>query len=121
MLADMPVKALLQLVAKHREAKKFFEQSQQAIKNFPSLFLKVEEMDIDLRFDCDMKMIGLTFAGDGPRLGAVWGELRRHGFNCSTRPKKGDTQFSGWFEQQGYPPITVYFTSTLCKRVQVGT
>lgn len=121
MLADLPAKAMLALVTKHRETKKYFEQAQRAIQDFPALFLKLEEMDIDLRFDPDMKYICLSFAGDGPRLGKLWGELRRSGFACEERPKKGDTSFAGWFKQEGYPQLLVNFTSTLCRRVQVGT
>lgn len=121
MLSDLPAKSLLALVAKHREVKKYFEQAQAALKDFPALFLQMEEMDIDLRFDPDLKLICANFSGDGPRLGKVWGELRRAGFGCDTRPKKGDTQFNGWFTQEGYPTVSIYFTSTLCKRVQVGT
>lgn len=121
LLADMPAKTMLALVAKHREAKRFFEQAQRAIKDFPSLFLMLEEMDVDVRFDPDMKLMSVSFAGDGPRLGKVWGELRRNGFTCDQRPKKGDTEFNGWFDQEGYPHISIHFTSTLCRRVQVGT
>lgn len=121
MLAELPARSMLSLAAKYREVKKFFEQSQRMLKDFPALFLAVEDMDIEPRFDPDLKLISLNFAGDGPRLGKLWGELRRNGFNCDTRPKKGDTQFSGWFRRDGYPNISVYFTSTLCRRVQVGT
>lgn len=121
MLADLPAKAMLALVTKHRETKRFFEQAQHTVQNFPALFLLFEDMDIDIRFDPDLKLISTNFAGDGPNLGKIWGELRRHGFKCQTRPKKGDTQFSGWFQREGYATISIYFTSTLCRRVKIGT
>lgn len=121
MLSDLPAKALLALISKHRETKRYFEQAQRALQDFPRLFLLIEDMDIDLRFDPDLKIMSLSFAGDGPRLGRLWGELRRAGFNCSTRPKKGDTEFSGYFKEEGYAAIVVHFTSTLCRRIQVGT
>lgn len=121
MLSDIPAKAMLALVAKHQETKRYFVQAQKTLQDFPALFLAVEEMDIEPRFDPDLRLISFNFAGDGLKLGKVWGELRRAGFSCSSRPKKGDTQFSGWFEQDGYATISVYFTSTMCRRVQVGT
>jgi hypothetical protein len=121
MLADMPAKTMLVLVAKYRETKKFFEQAQRTLQDFPALFLFLEEMDIEPRFDPDIKLITLNFAGDGPKLGKVWGELRRAGYTSDTRPKKGDTQFSGWFTKDNYVAIAVYFTSTLCRRIKVGT
>lgn len=121
MLSGLPAKALLALVTKHREAQRFFEQSQRALRDFPALFLLLEDMDIDVRFDPDLKLISISFSGDGPRLGKVWAELRRCGYSCARRPKKGDTEFSGSFEHQGYPMICVHFTSALCRRVQVGT
>lgn len=121
MLASLPAKSLLSFVSKYREVKKYFAQAQKALQDHAPLFLMLEEMDIDLRFDPDYYSIGVNFSGDGPRLGKVWGELRRHGYTCDTRPKKGDTSFSGSFHQEGYARISVYFTSTMCRRVQVGT
>ena len=121
MLATLPVKALLAYVAKQRDTRRFFEQSLKAIQEHAALFLMLEETGIDVRFDPDYLTICIGFAGDGQRLGQVWGELRRHGFNCETRPKKGDVDFHGYFQQDGYPKLMVNFTSTLCRRVQVGT
>lgn len=121
MLASLPTKTLLSLLEKRKVVKRFFDQSMRALQQHTSLFLTLEEMNIDVGFDPDYQLISVRFTGDGSKLGKVWGELRRHGWNCDARPKKGDTEFHGWFSQEGEVKISVSFTSSLCRRVQVGT
>lgn len=121
MLSDIPARSLLALLEKHKEVKKFFKLCERTIKELPGLFALVEDMDISVSYDPSNGYIGFSFSGDGPKLGKIWGELRRCGYSCDTRPQKGDTSFGGIFKRNEYASILLYFSSTLCRRVQVGT
>lgn len=67
--------------------------------------------------------LNVSFSGDAKKFAVVMRILRTSGFNTSSdRPKQGDTTWSAYFV---HPSSTVhlwmYFTSSVCKRVQVGT
>lgn len=68
--------------------------------------------------------INVNFAGDKDQLAKVMRIVRTGGwvFTNTHRPKKGGTS---WTSYAGHPHTTVqmwfYFTSTVCKRVKVGT
>jgi len=120
-LEHLPAKTLLRLVEQQQKAAKNGKMFKATVTAFPELFRSFEEMDIDPTFDVGNAWINLSFAGDGDRLKAVWGLLRRAGFNTTSRPKKGDTAFNAFWSQDGYGDIFMMFSSTLCRRVQVGT
>jgi hypothetical protein len=120
-LEFLPAKTLLNLVEKHQKAGKRFKEFKHAIGALPDLFRGFEELDIDVGFGLDNDYISLSFAGDGPKLAAVWKLLRRYGYNTGSRPKKGDTTFYAFWEQSGYAQLFMNFSSTMCRRVQVGT
>lgn len=120
-LETLPVKTVLRLVDMQNSCKKNAEAFGKLIADHKPLFLWLEQHDLDVGFDIRYGSMDLYFSGDGRRLGSVWGELRRSGFECGSRPKKGDTSFTGFFRKEGFPHIYLSFSSTLCKRVQVGT
>lgn len=123
MLASLPVKTLLRHEEKRRATAKNLAAAFATIQRHSSLFGALEALDIDVTFapEHESMPIDLRFAGDGDRLGEVWGLLRAAGYAVNKRPEKGDTQFSGYWRKDGEAGIYMYFTSTLCKRVQVGT
>lgn len=120
-LEYLPAATLLRLVERHQKATKKFKEFKAAIGAFPELFRGFEGLDIEPSFGLDNDYISLNFAGDGPKLSAVWKLLRRHGYNTGCRPKKGDTTFYAFWTQEGHAQFFMNFTSTMCKRVQVGT
>lgn len=67
--------------------------------------------------------IDLNFAGDAHRLAAVVRILRTSGFTTNAeRPKQGDTSWSAFFEHPDCgTKLYLFFTSSVCKRVKVGT
>ena len=67
--------------------------------------------------------IDLYFSGDAKKLAAVVTILRGSGFNTSApRPKKGDTTWSAYYVHPDCETkVWLYFTSSVCKRVKVGT
>ena len=67
--------------------------------------------------------VDVSFAGDAHKLASVVRILRTSGFDTqSARPKEGDTT---WYARYVHPEVSVnvwlYFTSSVCKRVKVGT
>jgi hypothetical protein len=117
----LPAKTLLKLVEKHQQASKNAKTFKQTVTDFPGLFRTLEELDIDVQFGLDNDWIALRFTGDGDKLKEIWGLLRRNGFNTTQRPKKGDTEFYSFWNREGQATLFMCFTSSLCRRVQVGT
>jgi hypothetical protein len=120
-LEYLPAKTLLRLVEKSQQSVKNAKSFRQTVTALPDLFRAFEALDIEPIFCLDNTHITLRFTGDGDRLKQVWGLLRRHGYNTNTRPKKGDTEFCAFWQCEGYAELFMYFTSSLCRRVQVGT
>ena len=120
-LQYLPAKTLLQLVEKSQQANKNFKTCKQTVTQIPGLFRRLEELDVDLQFNLDNDYIAMLFTGDGKRLGDVWGALRQHGYTTHARPKKGDTTFYSFWELEGQARIFMSFSSSMCRRVQVGT
>ena len=124
-LADMPVRTLLALEDKRRSAQRVLEKAAYTIREAAPLFVALEALEIDIRFDANSSLsIEIPFTGDGDRLTEVWGLLRRAGWKLiSDHPKKGDTSFSGiWTHQSDsrLGDLYMWFSSTACRRVQVG-
>jgi len=120
-LEYLPATSLLRLVEKYQQAGKHFKAFKQALNDAPELFRAFEEFDIDVRFNLDNDYISFSFTGDGPKLTAVWKLLRQHGYKTEDHPKKGDTSFYAFWRQEGRPSLLMNFSSSMCRRVQVGT
>jgi hypothetical protein len=120
-LEYLPAQTLLRLSTRAQKAGKHFKAFKKTVTALPELFRGFEQIDIECSFDLDNEYITLQFAGDGEKLKQVWGLLRRSGYNTSHRPKKGDTQVYAFWDRTDHAQIFMYFTSTLCRRVQIGT
>lgn len=120
-LEYLPAKTLLRLVEQSQKTAKNAKAFRLAVGTFPELFRTFEELDLTVSFNLDNEYMGLSFAGDGEKLKTVWGHMRRAGFNTSQRPAKGDTTFNSFWSQEGFADIFMMFSSTLCKRVKIGT
>lgn len=117
----LPAKTLLRLVERSQTASKNFKAFKQTVNELPELFRGFEERDVDVAFNLDNAYINFQFTGDGARLTAVWKLLRRHGFNTTARPEKGDTTFHAFWKREGHAELFMSFSSSTCRRVQVGT
>ncbi len=120
-LEYLPAKTLLHLIERQQKAAKNFKEFKATVGAFPELFRGFENLDIEPGFGLDDNYISLAFAGDGAKLAAVWKLLRQHGYKNSCHPKKGDTTFYAFWEQEGHARFFMNFTSSVCRRVQVGT
>jgi hypothetical protein len=70
--------------------------------------------------------IDISVSGAGHHLTAVFRILKKHGWDLpSARPEANDPTYTAWFypsDTEGRKVIIwLYFSSTVCKRVQVGT
>jgi hypothetical protein len=66
----------------------------------------------------------ISIAGDATVLGEIWGILRRNGFKPPEyRPTQNQPSFSGYFEHKDDEDCRIWlsFSSTVCRRVAVGT
>ena len=120
-LEYMPAKTLLRVVEASQNAKKWTALFQTTVNGHIALFRWLEEQDLEVRFSLSDGDINLAFTGDGQRLGQVWGELRRNGYTPSSHPTKGSSQFYTHWLKDGCSTIWMNFSSTMCRRVQVGT
>lgn len=120
-LEYLPAKTLLRVIERQQKAAKNVKEFKHVIGSFPELFRRLEELDIEPGFGLETDYISLSFAGDGPKLATVWKLLRQHGYKNSCHPKKGDTTFYAFWQQEGYIQFFMSFTSSVCRRVKVGT
>lgn len=116
-----PATTMLRLALKYQEAGKHYKSFKQTVSELSELFRGLESLDIECGFNVDNDYITMSFAGDGPKLTLVWRLLRLHGYNTTDRPKKGDTSFYAFWRQEGRAAIFMNFSSTMCRRIQVGT
>lgn len=120
-LEYVPAKTLLRVVEATQNAKKWTTLFQSTVNSHPGLFRWLEEQDLDVRFSLQDGEMNLAFTGDGPRLGKVWGELRRNGYVPVAHPKKGEPLFYTRWLKEGCATFWMNFSSSVCRRVQVGT
>ena len=120
-MEHLPAKTMLRLLEKKQAAQKHALLYAHTVKVLAPMFLEFEAIDIDVMFSFRDGDIDISFAGDGERLRQVWALLRRSGYVPNCHPKKGDTSHYCFWEQEGVSRFWMSFTSTLCKRVQVGT
>jgi hypothetical protein len=120
-LQYVPAKTLLRVVEATQNAKKWTALFQSTVNSHPGLFRWLEEQDLDVRFSLSDGDMNLSFTGDGPRLGKVWGELRRNGYVPNTHPEKGKAEFYTHWLKEGCATFWMNFSSSVCRRVQVGT
>lgn len=120
-LEYLPAKTILRLIDQSQKAKKWNDLFKVTVKSFPALFRRLEELDIEPSFSLADGDINLTFTGDGSRLSEVWKALREAGYKPDNRPKKGDSTFYTHWRLEDCAIIWLNFSSSVCRRVKVGT
>jgi hypothetical protein len=118
-----------------------FDRQIRALEELQSRFLErdvLQELEMWLEtqkelthsLDFDAGGVTLCVSGTGTDLSYVWAELRHRGWHLARhtkRPKAGDAAWSGFFrrltDEELEDPDLVFlcFSSTVCKRVKVGT
>lgn len=120
-MEQIPAKTSLRLIQIAQTAQKNLQLFKETLRQRSPLFRRLEELDIDVAFQADQGWINVQFTGDGDRLGKVWGEFRRNGWSTCSRPEKGKTEFYAFWHQDGFADLFMNFTSSVCKRVKIGT
>ena len=69
----------------------------------------------------DISSIDISIAGKRDVLVKAFGILRRAEFNTSHRPEENKASYSAYFTNPSGAKIWLSFSSTQCRRVQVGT
>lgn len=85
-----------------------------------ALLANVESLPV-LRASIDTTSMDLSIAGDKEVLKQTWNKLRTMGYETSEVPEEDSTGFSCWWYKEDEPTIWLSFSSTVCKRVKVGT
>lgn len=111
--------------AKKRAKKgiKFIENNAAEIARVEEGLESVKQWFIKSGIDISNGCIDLSYAGDKHVLEGVFAALRQLGYKPSSRPKDEKmTSFSCWFDHDEESlRLWLSFSSTVCKRVKVGT
>jgi len=86
----------------------------------------VEQWLMNASLDVTNRSLDLSYSGNKHTMDGIWHALRKMGYKADTRPKSNEQYFSTWFRMDGNVSgdamkIYLSFSSTVCKRVKVGT
>lgn len=110
-----------------RKEKKEAKKRRQFFKvNEPDIAALIAEIDLSTtssaRMDCDENDVNFYVTGAAPALKELFRGFRKLGYEPSKRPGvKPESQFTCYFEQTDKPTFYLSFSSTVCRRVKVGT
>lgn len=102
-----------------KEAAEWYSANQREIARVSAALVKIEVINAVVCNHC----IDLSITGDKHVLKAIFGAFRKLGYEPNTRPgNKNEPTFSCYWE---HPELAtkfwLYFTSSKCTRVKVGT
>lgn len=83
--------------------------------------LATDLAELDPHVYVDMFDLNVTFTGGKLSLEKAFKILRSKGFVPDERPKEKDTKFATYFRQADGASVWLSFSSSVCKRVQIGT
>jgi hypothetical protein len=118
---------LSELKSSIRNAKREWRDQREYFKTHePYIIEVIEELNLDLatstRMLVDREDVNFYVTGDAPVLKEIFRGLRKLGYEPSKRPGvKPESNFTTYFSQDGKPTFYLSFSSTLCRRVKVGT
>ena len=125
MLSRLPSATMLTLADSLKKADLWGKKYVATIKARSELFSELEAIDaITITFSLSDGDINLRFSGTGELLRRVWGLLRHAGWNTLQRPQKGDASFGAFWnhsDEEAFSRIYLHFSSSVCRRVQIGT
>ena len=104
----------------YRLRKAFFQESRGDLEQL------LNEVDLtkasSARMDVDTEDINLYVSGATDTIKEIFRAFRKLGYEPSNRPEaKPQSSFTCYFRQLDKPTFYLSFSSTLCKRVKVGT
>ena len=88
---------------------------------FESVIRSFDKLSV-MRVAVDGDTLDVNFTGDRFALQAAWGNLRRLGFNTTSKAESGKSGYNGfWDHEESDARLWISFTSSKCRTVQIGT
>jgi hypothetical protein len=118
---------LSEIKAEIRNSKRTWKQQRDLFKEYEADITElVKEIDLSkassARMNCDTEDVNFYVSGNTEVLKEIFRTFRKLGYEPSSRPDaKPQSSFTTYFSKDGKPSFYLSFSSTLCKRVKVGT
>lgn len=104
-----------------KEQKKYLKEHKEQLAVIANGLVDVQEYLINITFD-GTRSVDINFAGDHHVFNGAWAALRKLGYEPNQRPKEEKVAaYSCFFDKEDWPRIWFSFSSTKCKRKQIGT
>ena len=105
-----------------RKVREFIEEFSLEIKRIEKGMLNVLEWQVSSGIDIHSKCIDLSHSGDKLVLDGMFRALRKLGYEPDKRPETNASYFTTFWNRPG-TTLRIYtrFSSTVCKRVKIGT
>lgn len=119
-----PARMLLKVMEVREEADRRTRRMARTLELLPGLFRDLMALDLEPRIAEYSDSFDVSLAGDARALARVWGALRRAGYSPRTRPEKGQSGYTSFWDHAEPDRVTKFylsFSSTVCRRVKVGT
>ena len=95
----------------------WYHRNKNGIEEVAQALIKIDVHDAHVSGE----EVDISVTGDKHVLQAVFGAFRKLGYEPSKRPNKDDTYFYCRWTKEGKPSFYFSFSSTVCKRVKIGT
>jgi len=113
--------------AEIRNSKRTWKQQRDLFKEHEAYITEfVDEINLSdassARMNCDSEEVNFYASGKADVLKEIFRAFRKLGYEPSSRPEaKPQSNFTCYFSRDGRPTFYLSFSSTLCRRVKVGT
>lgn len=83
----------------------------------------LQKLEIEPTLEQVASYLTVSFTGDSHKLSAVVRILRTNGFSTTADPPKpGNNEWYAYYRsEKSNVPVWLYFTSSICRRVKIGT
>ena len=107
----------------YRNKREYYRTHKEAIKQLASELTLLLPKDTPVTGACDGYNITVRVAGGPAELKSIFRAFRKLGYDPSARPGiKPEESFSSYFRrEEGGPEFYLYFSSTICKRIKIGS
>ena len=110
--------------AKRRKkaVRKFVEDYTDEINRITGGTTNLLEWLINVTIDTGSTSLDISYAGDKLVLQGIWKAFRKLGYKSAKRPDESESQFTCyWDHPESDMRIWLRFSSTVCKRIKIGT
>lgn len=121
-MIDKASEASIAFASTVKETQKGLAKLAKTLSLMEVAFKRLEALDVTVRVSPGDWAFNITFTGDTSRFAEVWRLLRSQGYTPDTRPvtKVKSSSFNTYWHKPDYASIWFSFSSSVCKRVQVG-